>query len=98
LTADYVRKKCYTHIEILDAEEASAFSRDISSKKFEAFPGSELPDVRLVIDILASDGSTRTYIASKFRIYAPNGESSAEIDAKFRSKFRFGRTGFDGES
>ena len=89
LTAEHIRKRYYTHIEIVDGDEARGFAHELASMPFEPSEKSEHADLRLVIDVMTTDGNIRTYVASKFRIYAPNGESSAKIDERFRSRFRF---------
>jgi hypothetical protein len=85
-----VRKRHGTRIDILDAKEASQFAKTLDTRIFSSVTPDEPADVRLVVDLFDKHGNVRTYYATRSRLYAPGGISSAAIDEAFKNRFSFG--------
>jgi hypothetical protein len=88
LTAQDVRERFYTKIEIVDPGEATKFAQNLPTADSKAPRMPKSVDVRLVIDLYSSNGRTMTYFASQFTLYSDGGRAAVPITEAFKNKFR----------
>ena len=91
LSVDDVRGEPYIRIEIIDATEAAQFARWLKARPFSKVSKKHSNDVRLVVDLVMSDGVVETLYATKFEIYANDGKTSSPLDDDFKGRFRLWR-------
>ena len=94
LSIDSIRRNYDIKTIIQDQYEINKF---VKSLPLDELSPVQIPvdhvDARLVIDLIESDGSMETYVASYFTLYSSDLQRELEINEEFRARFRLNLTG-----
>ena len=92
LSIDDVRKNYFIKTIIQDEYTISQFVNTLRIDELSPVHSNfKNVDVRLVIDLIKTDGSMETYIASRFYLYSSDLQREMKIDDEFRDRFRLNK-------